>query len=141
MKLEPKRNIIPLPVYSFSLIIITFLVFRTNLPKIPTILLYNFIIIASIQGLDRNKGMMFFSGIIMLTFLISLGEDLNYLWNLPLFFITFFIVRSEIKKQTYAANLLQVCIERLEKDTNLILDKYRIHKKEADSLERAHKSR
>jgi len=134
MKSESRRKII-LRLCSICLVIVTYLVFRTDLPKTPVIFLYNIIIITSLHGLGVYRGWWFFLASVLLVFLLSLGQDLSYLWNTLVFFLTFLIVKGEIKKQTYAINLLQVRIERLKKDTDSALNEYRSHKKKLEAYE------
>ncbi|MDP8230734.1 MAG: GAF domain-containing protein [Candidatus Gorgyraea atricola] len=119
-----------------SFIIVSFLVFRTDLPKIPTIFLYNLIIIMSLQDLGYYRGLFFLGASIFLTILTSLAVNFNYVWGVPMFFVTFLIVDDQIKKHNYARHIIETRTEELSKSTDLLTDEHLRHKREAVSLEK-----
>lgn len=121
---------------SASFILVSYLVFRTNLPKTPTIFLYNLIIIASAQWLGFYRGLFFLGASILLTILASLAMNFYYIWNVPVFFIVFLIVDIEIKKHEYREHIIRSRIEEMEENTNLLKEQHRRHKKEAQFLEK-----
>lgn len=119
-----------------SFIIISFLIFRTNLPRIPTIFLYNLIIVISLQSLGFYRGLFFLGGAIFLTILISLAKNFYYVWNVPVFFITFLIVDSRIKEMSYFNHIMATRIEEIEENMNLLTDKYTRDKRDEGFLEK-----
>lgn len=121
---------------SISFIVISLLVFRTNLPKIPTILLYNLVIIFGLQNLGFYRGLFFLGTSIFLTILISIAADFHYVWNIFLFFITFLIVDGRIKKLNYYNHIMETRIEEIREKTNIMENEYNKHAKEALFLER-----
>ena len=121
---------------STSFIIISYLVFRTNLPKVPTIFLYNLIIVIAMQKLGAYRGLFFLGASIFLTILVSLATDFYYVWNAPIFFITFLIVDDRIKRLNYYNHIVETRIEEVRENTNLLTDEYTRRKREAISLEK-----
>jgi len=115
-------------------LLISFLVFRTNLPKIPTIFLYNLIIIVSMQGLGFSRGLFFLGGAIFFTILISLAADFRYAWNIPVFLIVFFIVDGLLKKVDYYDHMIERRIEELNENRNLLTNEYARHKRDGNFL-------
>ncbi|MBU1146782.1 MAG: GAF domain-containing protein [Candidatus Omnitrophica bacterium] len=122
-----------------SFIIVSFLVFRTDLPKIPTIFLYNLIIIMSLQDLGYYRGLFFLGASIFLTILISLAMNFHYVWGVPIFFVTFLIVDDRIKKHDYTRYITETRIEELSKSTELLINEHLRHKREAAFLEKKEK--
>ena len=123
-------------VCSISFIVISYLIFRTSVPKIPTIFLYNLIIVIALQNLGFYRGLFFLGSSIFLTILLSLAVNFYYVWNVPIFFITFLIVDDRIKKLNYYNRIIETRIEEVRENTNLLTDKYNRHKREALSLEK-----
>ena len=121
---------------SIAFVVISYLVFRTNLPKIPTIFLYNLVIIISLQGLGFYRGLLFLGASIFLTILISLSADFYYVWNVPIFFTTFLIVEDRLKKLDYYTHMINTRIEEIKENSNILQDKFSKHKREALSLEK-----
>ncbi len=121
---------------AISFIIISYLLFRTDLPKTPTLFLYNLIIIATLQGLGFYRGLFCLGASVFLTILVSLAMDFSYVWNLPVLFITFLIVDDQIKRINYYSHIMAARIQELRENTNLLTDTYNRHKREALSLER-----
>ncbi len=117
-------------------IIISYLLFRTDLPKIPNIFLYNLVIIIAFQGLGFYRGLFFLGGSIFLTILASLAMNFHYVWNVPVFFVTFMIVDNRIKKIDYFTHIIEARIEELRENTNLLTNEYSRHKREAIFLEK-----
>lgn len=121
---------------SASFVLISYLVFRTNLPKIPTIFLYNIIIVLSLQRLGFYRGLFFLGGAIFLTILISIASNFQYVWNVPIFFVTFLIVDDRIKKLNYYNRIIETRIEEVNENTNVLADEYSRHKREAFFLKK-----
>ncbi len=121
---------------SASFILISYLVFRTNLPKIPTLFLYNLIIIAAMQSLGFYRGLFFLGASIFLTIIASLGMDFYYVWNVPMFFIVFLIVESQIKKHEYSDFIISTRMEEVRENTNVLREQRKRHKREALLLEK-----
>ncbi len=119
-----------------SFVVISYLVFRSSLPKNPTIFLYNLIIIMSLQGLGFYRGLFLLGGAIFLTILISLGVDFQYVWNVPVFFVVFLIVDDQIKKRNYYSRIIETRIEEVGENTNLLANEHGRHKRDALSLEK-----
>ncbi|NQV04443.1 MAG: sensor domain-containing diguanylate cyclase, partial [Candidatus Omnitrophica bacterium] len=117
-----------------SFVVVSYLVFRSNLPKNPTIFLYNLVIIISLQGLGFYRGLFFLGGAIFLTILISLGVDFQYVWNVPVFFVIFLIVDDQIKKRNYYTRIIETRIEEVSENTNLLANEHGRHKRDALSL-------
>jgi len=116
---------------SIGFIVLSYLIFRTDLPKIPTIFLYNLVIIISLQSLGFYRALFFLGGSIFLTILVSLSMDFYYVWNLPVFFMTFFIVDERIKKLSYYNHIMETRIEEVKENTNLLRDEYKRHRRDA----------
>lgn len=121
---------------SVIFIVVSYLVFRTDLPKIPTIFLYNIVIIISLQDLGFYRGLFFLGASIFLTILVSLAMNFHYVWNVPVFFATFLIVDDRLKKLDYYTHIIATRIEEVKENTNLLTDGYARHKREASSLEK-----
>lgn len=136
MILEGKSNIKIGTVCSIAFIIISYLIFRTRVPKTPTIFLYNLIIILSLQGLGFYRGLFFLGASVFLVILASLGVDFYYIWNVPVFFVTFLIVDSRIKKFNYYAHITETRIEEIKESMNILSNEYSRHKRDAFSLEK-----
>lgn len=121
---------------SIGFVIISYLVFRTEFPKIPTIFLYNIVIIISLQELGFYRGLFFLGASVFLTILVSLAIDFHYVWNIIGFFATFLIVDDRMKKLSYYSRIIETRIEEVKESTNLLTDEYARHKREALSLEK-----
>lgn len=139
MALENRSKIKSGIICGASFIIVSFLVFRTDLPKIPTIFLYNLIIVMSLQDLGYYRGLFFLGASIFLTILISLAVNFHYVWGVPMIFVTFLIVDDQIKKHNYARHIIETRIEELGESTNLLADEYLRHKREEAFLEKKEK--
>ena len=124
---------------SLAFIVVSFLVFRINLPKIPTIFLYNLIIIVALQEMGFYRGLFFIGLAILLTILASLSMNFHYVWNVPIFFITFLIVDEQIKKSNYHFHIIETRMEEVKENTNLLKVEYNRHKKDAILLEKKEK--
>lgn len=121
---------------SVSFIILSYLIFRTNLPKFPNIIFYNLIIIMSLQEMGFYRGVFFLGCAVFLTILISLSLSFYYIWNVPLFFITFLIVDQQIKKHTYHTHITTARIEEIKENMNMLTQGYVKHQREAVYLEK-----
>ena len=119
-----------------SFIVISYLAFRSNLPKNQTIFLYNLVIILSLQAFGFYRGLFFLGSAVFLTILVSLAMDFQYVWNVPVFFIVFLIVDDQIKRRDYYIQIIETRVEEVNENTNLLRDEYRRHKRDADSLEK-----
>ncbi|NQT75563.1 MAG: sensor domain-containing diguanylate cyclase [Candidatus Omnitrophica bacterium] len=117
-------------------VIISYLVFRTDLPKIPNIFLYNLVIIISLQALGFYRGLFFLGGSVFLTVLASLAMNFNYIWNVPVFLTTFLIVKDRIKKLEYFSHIIEGRVEEIRENTNLLANEYKRHQREAFFLEK-----
>jgi len=73
---------------------------------------------------------------IFLTILTSITANFSYVWNVPVFFMTFLIADNEIKKQNYQLHIVNARIEEMKEKINVLEDEYAKHKKEAVSLEK-----
>jgi len=136
MELE-NGNKIKISVFSVAgFIVVSYLIFRSGLPKNETIFLYNIIIILSLQNLGFYRGLFFLAMATALTILASLGIYFGYIWNVPVFFMVFFIVNGRIKKRDYYGHIVKTRIEEVKENTNLLADEYARHKREALSLEK-----
>ncbi len=98
MQSENRNIILPVLLSSVSFVVVSYLTFRTNLPKLPNILLYNLVIVFSLHELGYYRSLFFLGASIFLTILISITAHFSYVWNVPVFFITFLIAENEIKK-------------------------------------------
>ncbi|MFC1624709.1 hypothetical protein ACFL28_05330, partial [Candidatus Omnitrophota bacterium] len=121
---------------SISFVVVSYLIFRTNLPKLETIFLYNLIIIISLQGLGFYRGLFFLGASTFLTLLTSLAAEFYCAWCIPVFFITFSVVNNEIKRLDYYNRIIETRIEELKENTNILVNDHNRHKKEALSLEK-----
>lgn len=117
-------------------VIISYLVFRTDLPKIPNIFLYNLVIIISLQALGFYRGLFFLGGSIFLTVLASLAMNFHYIWNVPVFLTTFLIVKDRIKKLDYFSHIIEGRIEEIRENTNLLAGEHKRHQRDALFLEK-----
>jgi len=88
------------------------------------------------QGLGVYRGLFFLGGSIFLTILVSLAMNFYYVWNVPIFFITFLIVDDRIKKMNYYNHIVETRIEEVGENTNLLTDGHARRKREAISLEK-----
>ncbi len=120
---------------SIVFVIISYLVFRADLPKIPTIFLYNIIIIFTLQNFGFYRGLFFLCASTFLTILISLAVNFYYAWNVPVFFVTFLIVNDRLKKLSYYTHIIDTRIEEIKENSNILQDKFNKHKRESLSLE------
>ena len=117
-------------------IIVSFLIFRTDLPKFPTIFLYNIIILAACQGLGFYRGLFFLGASIFLTILISIATSFYYVWSIPIFFISFFIAENRIKRLDYYRHIIGARIDEVKENTNILVNTHARHKREMVFLER-----
>ena len=134
MEIEKRRKIKVVAICSVSFVIISYLVFRIDIPKNPTIFLYNIVIIIALQSLGFYRGLFFLSVSVLLTILAALAMDFHYVWNVPLFFITFLIVDDRIKKLNYTKHIIETRIEELKEKINLLTDEYNRHKRDERSI-------
>lgn len=116
---------------SISFIIVSYLAFRTSLPKFPDLFLYNLIIIYTLYELGYQRSLFFLGSSVFLTILISITAHFSYIWNVPVFFITFLIADNEIKKQAYHSRIVETRIEEIKESINVLEDEYNKRKKEA----------
>ncbi|MFH1853730.1 MAG: sensor domain-containing diguanylate cyclase [Candidatus Omnitrophota bacterium] len=121
---------------SFGFIVVSYLIFRTDLPKTPIFFLYNLVIIFSLQSLGFGRGVLCLGAAVFLTILISISVNFYYIWNVPMFFVTFLIVENRMKKKDYYTHIIKTRIEEVEENTNVLADEYERHKKEALILEK-----
>jgi len=136
MQSENKKLIITTLLLSACFIIVSYLTFRTGLPKLPNIFLYNLIIIFSLHELGYTRSLFFLGAAIFLTILISMTAHFSYVWNVPVFFITFLIVDNEIKKHSYHSRIMETRIEEMKEKINVLEDENNKHKRDALSLEK-----
>jgi len=136
MQSENKNLTAAILVSSISFIIVSYLVFRTSFPKLPNIFLYNLIIIFSLHELGYNRSLFFLGASIFLTILVSIAAHFYYVWNIPVFFITFLIADNEIKKHDYYSRIAEARIEEIRGNINVLEDDHARHKREAVSLEK-----
>ena len=121
---------------SASFIAVSYLAFRTGLPKLPNIFLYNLIIVVSLHELGCQRSLFFLGASVFLTILIAITAHFSYVWNVPVFFITFLIADNEIKKHSYHSHIVKTRIEEIKENINVLEDERNRHKKEAASLEK-----
>ncbi|MEE8317484.1 MAG: GAF domain-containing protein, partial [Candidatus Omnitrophota bacterium] len=121
---------------SVIFIVISYLVFRTRLPRIPNIFLYNLVIIIALQGLGFYRGLFFLGSAIFLTCLASIALDFHCAWNLPIFVMTFLIVKERIKLLEYYEHIAERRLIEVKENTNLLSNEYARHKREAVLLEK-----
>jgi diguanylate cyclase (GGDEF)-like protein len=136
MKLKKIRNSEIAAFCGISFVAVSYLIFRTGLPKTPLIFFYNLIIIISIQSLGMNRGKFFFGGAVFLTLLISVSSNFFYALNIPVFFAVFFIVDSRIKKFNYYTRIIETRMDEISENTNVLTDEYGKHVKESGVLEK-----
>jgi len=136
MAAENRTSLSVILLCSSSFIIVSYLAFRTNLPKLPNIFLYNLIIIAAFQDMGFYRSLFFLGASVFLTILLSITASFSYVWNLPVFFITFLITDNEIKKRNYHSHIVRTRIDEIRENINVLEDEHNKHKKEKASLER-----
>ena len=136
MRLNLSGNIKISTITCVGFIIVSFLIFRTDLPKFPTIFLYNIIILAACQGLGFYRGLFFLGASIFLTILISIATSFYYVWSIPIFFISFFIAENRIKRLDYYRHIIGARIDEVKENTNVLVDTHARHKREMVSLEK-----
>jgi len=136
MQSENKKTLIVILLCGVSFVIVSYLVFRTALPKLPNIFLYNLIIIFSMHELGCQRTFFFLGAGIFLSILISITTHFLYVLNIPVFFITFLIADNEIKKHNYHSLIVTARIEEITENINVLKDEHNKHKKEAVSLEK-----
>jgi len=126
----------PVVLSGIIFVLISFLVFRFHLPKQELLIFYNIVIILSFQWLGFSRGLFFLGGAILLTMLIAISEDIQYAWNIPLYFITYLIVDEQLKKRSYYTNVTEARMEEIKGNINLLKDTYERHKKESENLKK-----
>lgn len=136
MDSQKKSNIKIETLCSFSFLVISYLIFRTNLTKLPFIFLYNLVIIFSLQNLKFNRGVLFLGASVFLIILLSISMNFYYVWNVPVLFVAFLIVNNRIKKMDYYSRIIETRIEEVKENINVLADEYGKHKKEALFLEK-----
>ncbi|MBU0758968.1 MAG: sensor domain-containing diguanylate cyclase [Candidatus Omnitrophica bacterium] len=136
MELKNKSHVKIGTLCSISFLVISYLIFRTEFPKTPTILLYNLVIIFSLQGLGFNRGALSLGAAVFLTTLLAVSTNFHYAWNTVVFFIVFLIVNSRIKNRDYYTRIIQARIGEVRENTNVLSDEYEKHRKETLLLER-----
>ena len=102
----------------------------------PNIFLYNLIIVFSLHELGYNRSLFFLGSGVFLTILTAISGHFSYVWNVPVFFITFLIADNEIKKHNYHSHIVETRIEEIRENINVLQDEYVKHKKESASLEK-----
>ena len=115
---------------SASFIVVSYLAFRTALPKLPNIFLYNLIIIVSLHELGYQRSLFFLGASVFLTILIAITAHFSYVWNVPVFFITFLIADNEIKKHSYRSHIVKTRIEEIKEKINVLENEHNKHKRE-----------
>ncbi|MBU3912313.1 MAG: sensor domain-containing diguanylate cyclase [Candidatus Omnitrophica bacterium] len=136
MELENKNHVKIGTLCSVSFLVISYLIFRTGLPKIPTILLYNLIIIFSLQSLGLGRGVLCLAAAVFLTTLLAISMNFYYALNVVVFFIVFLIVNSRMQNKDYYTRIIQARIEEVKENTNVLSDEHERHKKETLLLEK-----
>lgn len=136
MDSEKNSNIKIRILCGLGFLIISYLTFRTNLPKTPTILLYNLTIIYFLQSAGFNSGAVCLGVSVVLILLLSISMNFYYALNIPVFFATFFITWAMIKNKAYYSRIIEVRIEEVKGNINVLADEYQRHKKEALFLEK-----
>ncbi|MDP2980821.1 MAG: sensor domain-containing diguanylate cyclase [Candidatus Omnitrophota bacterium] len=136
MQSENKNTLIVILLCSVSFVIVSYLVFRTALPKLPNIFLYNLIIVFSMHELGYQRTLFFLAAGIFLSILISITAHFLYVLNIPVFFITFLIADDEIKKHNYHSLIVKTRIEEILENINVLKAEHNKHKREAASLEK-----
>ncbi|MFA5388389.1 MAG: sensor domain-containing diguanylate cyclase, partial [Candidatus Omnitrophota bacterium] len=136
MNSEDKNTLIVILLCSISFVIISYLAFRTALPKLPNIFLYNLVIVFALHELGYKRTLFFLGASIFLVILISVNSNFLYVLNIPVFFITFLITDNEIKKHNYHSLIMKTRIEEIAENINVLWDEHNKHKREAVSLEK-----
>jgi len=136
MQSENKNLLTTTLLSSAFFIIVSYLIFRTNLPKLPNIFLYNLIIVFTMHELGYNRSLFFLGASVFLTILIAITSRFFYALNIPTFLITFLITDNEIKKHSYYSHVAGIRIEEIKENINILEDEYIRHKKETVSLEK-----
>lgn len=136
MQSENKNTLITVLLSSVTFVIVSYFVFRTGLPKLPNIFLYNLIIIFSLHELGFHRAIFFLGASIFLTILISLASNFLYVLNIPVFLITFLIADMEIKKHNYYSIIVKTRIEEITENINVLKDEYGKHKKDEGLLQK-----
>lgn len=131
-----KNTLIAVLLSGFSFVVVSYLVFRTGLPRVPNILLYNLIIIYSLHELGYRRTLFFLGASIFLVILISVTTDFSHILHVPALFMTFLIADNEIKKRSYYALISKTRIEEIAENINILRDENTRHKREAASLEK-----
>lgn len=88
------------------------------------------------QWLGFYRGLFFLGASILLTILASLAMNFYYAWNVPVFFMVFLIVGSQIRRHEYSDRMIKIRIEEMKGNTNLLRDQHKRHKRETLSLEK-----
>lgn len=86
--------------------------------------------------LGYQRSLFFLCSSIFLTILTALTAHFSYVWNVPIFFITFLIADNEIKKHNYYSHIVETRIEEIKENINVLEDEHAKHKKESVSLEK-----
>lgn len=115
---------------------VSFLIFRTDLPRPPNLLLYNLINLFALHFLGSFWGVFFLSASLILTTLISFSLNLSYLMNLPLMLFLFFIADSQRKKNEYYCRMNEMVAEEIKGNINLLASEYSKHRQESSALEK-----
>ncbi len=136
MQSENKNFIADILISSAGFVIVSYLAFRTGLPKLPNIFLYNLVIIYSLHKLGYGRSLFFLGASVFLTIIIAINANFSYIWNTILFFITFLAAENEIKKHDYHFHIVEARIEEIKENINILEDDHAKHKKEAVSLEK-----
>jgi len=136
MQSENKNTLIAILLCSVSFIIVSYLVFRTSLPRFPNIFLYNLVIIFSLHELGCRRAVFFLGASVFLSMLILITDGFSYILHIPVFFVTFLIADSEIKKRSHYALIVKTRIEETAENINVLSNENNKHKKEVLSLEK-----
>ena len=136
MQSDNKNTLVTTLLCSVSFVIVSYLVFRTGLPKFPNLFLYNLVIIFSLHELGYHRTLFFLGASVFLSILTSITTHLLYVLHIPVFFMTFLIADNEIKKHNYYALIVKTRIEEIAENINVLKDEHNKHKKEAVSLEK-----
>jgi diguanylate cyclase (GGDEF)-like protein len=86
--------------------------------------------------LGYHRTVFFLGASVFLSILISITTDFSYVLHVPVFFITFLIADSEIKKHNHYSLIIKTRIEETAENINVLGDENNKHKKEALSLEK-----
>ncbi len=136
MDSEQKKKIRITGFCGISFLVISYLVFRTPLSKSPNIFLYNLIILIAFHNLGFYRGLFFTAVSVFLTLLISFSSGFYYAWNIPFFFLTFFLVNERLKRYDYYTKIIDTRIGEITEKINVRKDEYLKHGREALTLER-----